>query len=469
MSGPQIWTTPDSPLPHSSDHPLTPGRPSPGTPDLPGEQGEDGAPSEFSPTDGQSDPGGHGTERVELLGGDIAFRPLGISEILDGSIAVIRRHPRAVLGLSVAITTIIQVLNSLGAYFLIGDQARDELTPEPLTRSVGAQFTLGLIGLIMSAYGTLLLAGLLAPVLSRTLFDRPASLGQAWREARPQLARLVGTAAAVLLGSLLVLVVAVLPFVLTLAADGPAGLGVLTGLLGIPLGLTAMVWLYVLWVLAVPAVVLERQTVFGALRRAYRLSRRRWWRTFGTLLLATLITIFMGFVALRLPFLVAQLIFFGEAPSGAGLVGSLAIDTLGRIVSWSLIAPFDAGVIALLYIDRRMRREGFDLDVRTRLPAASSPDGSPDDPLSIWRPVDYPRYQQQHAPTAPYGGYPLTPPYGTPPYPAPQPTPQQDWTPRQGTYSAKAPSHGDGTGQEPRGGRNEGPRDEDDGVSGRGV
>jgi hypothetical protein len=31
-----------------------------------------------------------------------------------------------------------------------------------------------------------------------------------------------------------------------------------------------------------------------------------------------------------------------------------------------VVLPFDAGVIALLYMDRRMRREGLDLDLRTR-------------------------------------------------------------------------------------------------------
>src|SRR5690606_30519975 len=53
--------------------------------------------------------------------------------------------------------------------------------------------------------------------------------------------------------------------------------------------------------------------------------------------------------------------------SGDGAtMGALAVDTLGRIVSWSVVIPFDAGVIALVYMDRRMRREGFDLDLRTR-------------------------------------------------------------------------------------------------------
>lgn len=104
----------------------------------------------------------------------------------------------------------------------------------------------------------------------------------------------------------------------------------------------------------------------GALRRAVTLSKRRWWRTFGALLLATLVTVFMGFFALRIPFLFVQLVFFGDSSGSGSTMGALAVDTLGRIVSWSVVIPFDAGVIALVYMDRRMRREGFDLDLRTR-------------------------------------------------------------------------------------------------------
>lgn len=421
MSGPEAWAAPGSALPTQEPAPAA---------------GTAAAPDAAPPI----------PDRAELLGGDIAFRPLGISEMLDGAITCIRRSPRAVLGLSVAISGVIQVLNSLGAYYFIGDEAREELTPGPVVRSVGTQFTLGLIGLVMSAYGTLLLAGLLAPVLSRTLFGGSASLRQAWRDTRPQLARLIGIAAVVMIVSLLGLVLPVAPFVLLLASDAPPVLEVFAGLVGFPLGLALMVWLYVLLVLAVPAVVLERQTVPGALRRAYQLSRKRWWRTCGTLLLALLITIFMGFLALRIPFLVAQLIFFGDDPGGNALVGALAVDTLGRIVSWSLITPFDAGVIALLYIDRRMRREGFDLDVQTRTnERLAAGDDGPADPLGVWRPVDFPPAAPLPPPPPRARRGPVFPP---PPYPQGPPGAQPQGP---GAYPQGPAPHPQSPGPHPQG------------------
>ncbi|RFS86448.1 hypothetical protein D0T12_07625 [Actinomadura spongiicola] len=316
---------------------------------MPGPDGRDG-------TDVDSDASG-----VQ----EVPFRPMSVSEMLDGAIAGIRRRPRTSLGLAVGMTTVIQVASSIAAYFFIGDEARNEVTPDLLLESLGAQLTLTVMGLVLSAYGILVLAGLLAPILGRELVGAPIAPRQAWRDTRPHLGRLLATAAAVIGVSLVALVLPIFPFALLIAVGAHPGLSVLAGLLGIPIGIGLMVWLYLLFVLAVPAVVLERQTVSGALRRAVALSKGRWFRTFGTLLLAMLVTVFMGFFALRIPFLFVQLAFFGDAEGSDATMAALAVDTLGRIVSWSVVLPFDAGVIALLYMDRRMRREGFDLELRT--------------------------------------------------------------------------------------------------------
>lgn len=320
---------------------------------------------------------------------DVPFRPMSVSEMLDGAIAGIRRRPRTTLGLSVAISTVIQVTSSVAAYFFVGDMARDEVTPAVLMESLGAQTTLTVLGLVLSAYGILLMSGLVAPILGRELVGLPIAPRQAWRDARPRLGRLAVTAAAVMGVSLGALVLPLLPFFTLIAAGAHPAFGVLAGLVGFPLGIGLMVWLYILFVQAVPLVVLERRTVTGALRRAVTLSKGRWFRTCGTLLLALLVTVFMGFFALRIPFLFVQLIFFGDSSGDGATMGALAVDTLGRIVSWSVVLPFDAGVIALLYMDRRMRREGFDLDLRTRgRSAAAVTAGARDDGegfVSLWR------------------------------------------------------------------------------------
>lgn len=331
-------------------------------------------------------------------GSEVPFRPMSISEMLDGAIAGIRHRPRTVLGMSVAISTVVQVAGSVVSYYFIGREARGEITPRALLRSVGAQATLGAVDLVLTAFGILLLSGLLAPVLARTMFGLDISLRQTWLDVRARFGRLVLVAVLLIVVSLAALALPWLPFALAVIGDTNPAVGVLSAVFGIPAGLALMLWTYVLLVQSVPALVMERQGIGGALTRARRLSKGRWWRTFGTLLLAMLVTVFMGFFALRIPFLIAQGLLFGESGSSQ-VLPAIALDTIGRIVSWSVVLPFDAGVIALLYMDRRMRREGFDLDLATR----PVPEGD-EDFFDLWRPSAPSRPVPYAPPVAPAPG-----------------------------------------------------------------
>ncbi|MBE1531402.1 hypothetical protein [Actinomadura algeriensis] len=325
----------------------------------------------------------------------VPFRPMSISELLDGVIAGIRRRPRTILGMSVTVAAVIQIAGSIVAFFFVGDDARDEMTPDVLLSSLGAQVTLNVLLLVLSGFGILLLAGLLAPLLGRELVGLPIPPRRALRDVRPVLGRLLGTAAVVMGASLLAVAAPAVPFVLLAAAGAHPALVVAAAILGFSAGFGLMVWIYVLLVQAVPAVVLERRTVGGALKRARALTKGRWWRLCGALVLALLVTVFMGLFALRIPFIVVQLMFFGD---GGDTLGALAVDTAGRIVAWSVVLPFDAGVIAMLYMDQRMRREGFDLEVRLqRTSSSKSPQGrtgveageSEEDPFTaLWRPAN---------------------------------------------------------------------------------
>lgn len=300
-------------------------------------------------------------DRSELLGGDIPLRPLGVSEIMDAAITGIRRNPKAVLGLSLAASAVIHLLVALVEFFVVGNQDRNGMTPGRLLRIVGGQWLLSTASFILTAYAILILAGLLGPVLGRTLFGLPTTLGQTWREGRPALPRLLGVGATVMVVSLLGLAVPCLPFILLAVATGPVPLIVVFALVGIPAGLVLMVWLYITFVLAAPAVVLEGASFGTALRRAQILIKGRWWRIFGTLLLTVMITFLMSLL-LQIPALI--LIAVVGTPDGG--FTAITILTLARIFATSVTSPFDAGVIALLYIDLRMRREGLDLDVQTR-------------------------------------------------------------------------------------------------------
>ncbi|WP_051951045.1 hypothetical protein [Actinacidiphila yeochonensis] len=86
-------------------------------------------------------------------------------------------------------------------------------------------------------------------------------------------------------GYVVVLLIAMLPGILLIAA-GSDDAGAALTVLGAIVGSACVIWLWVLLSLAPPALVLERQKVFAALKRSAKLVRGAWWRVLGIQILA---------------------------------------------------------------------------------------------------------------------------------------------------------------------------------------
>ena len=287
----------------------------------------------------------------------VPLRPLGLGELLDGAVAVVRRYPRPTLGLSLAVALLSTGLGVLLLILLPRDLFASPTTARDLSDAgVAGTLTGSLATALVTALAGLVLSGIITAVVGRAVLGQPMSTGDAWRTVRPRLLRLVGLA--LLTGLILVAVigVGVLLAVLSYLAAGDAGL-----LVGVPLALAGLVaaYLYIRLSLAAPALVLEKVGVLESLRRSGVLVRRSFWRILGILLLAAMIAGFVGYVV-QIPFLVtgSRSLFTGNGEVGRT---SLVLAQIGSGIATTLTAPFTSGVRALLYIDRRMRAEGLDV------------------------------------------------------------------------------------------------------------
>jgi hypothetical protein len=290
--------------------------------------------------------------------GLLPLRPMATGEILDGVVAVTRAFPRTVLAFGAAIAVVSAVLD-LGITLTIVGPVETNGDPSAVAEdllSAGAVAT-GLnllVGLVTQA----VMAGVMTAVVGRAVMGTGTTTAQAWAEVRPLLPRLLGLSLLVgfaVYGAVVAAVVA-----LVLLAQLGAG-GALLGLLVLSVAGAGAVWLYTRWALAPAVLVLEKQRVRASLRRSAALSRRAFWRLLGILLLAVTIAVVVSLVV-QLPF---QLL--GYNPF-AGLDQDYVLTTrdavLGAVsgaVATTLVAPFAAGVRALLYVDRRMRAEGLDV------------------------------------------------------------------------------------------------------------
>ncbi|MFE1954708.1 glycerophosphoryl diester phosphodiesterase membrane domain-containing protein [Streptomyces sp. NPDC059524] len=338
-----------------------------------------GTPPPGGPGGGQGWGGGYGGyggwqgKPAAAKPGVIPLRPLGVGEILDGAVSTMRTHWRTVLGISLAVAVLTEILVVLLQGIVLKDAANSEAlqnpdaTPGEVFDAMGGLIVGTGAVQIVTLLGTIIATALLTTVTSRAVLGKSVTLGEAWRDARPQILRLLGLTLLLPLIAVVIVFVGAVPGIL-LAIFGSADAGAALGILGGIVGFVIAIWLMIRFSLASPALMLEKQTVGKAMSRSVKLVRGSWWRVFGIQILASLIA---GVVAsiILVPFTVIAGAVSGDGMStfldSGGDAGwaFLIISGIGAVVGSTITFPITAGVTVLLYIDQRIRREALDLEL----------------------------------------------------------------------------------------------------------
>jgi hypothetical protein len=143
------------------------------------------------------------------------------------------------------------------------------------------------------------------------------------------------------------------------------------------------------------------------MRRSRRLVKGAWWRTFGILLLVNVIAGVLANI-LSIPFQTLGLLAAAMMSGSDGLnpyeIVPLLLTAVGTIIASAVTWPFTAVSVALIYVDRRIRREALDLEL-TRS-AGYPPPGQSATPGTMLNgePLDPASYGTPPAPLPPYGG-----------------------------------------------------------------
>ena len=249
------------------------------------------------------------------------LRPLGVGEILDTALAVYRRHAVALWRLVAVVVALPAALN--GALAVAEKQVRD---------SGGSSGSLAILQVL------LLVVSLIASSLATAAAYRLV--------ADAYLGRTVDPAASLRFGLRRFLSVIWISLVI----------GLLVAIASVFL-LIPGIYLFVAWSVAVPALLGENLGIAAALGRSRALVRGRFWPCAGVLILAVLLALVVTLVIL--------------AVLGA-LLGSSGNDTVvfieegvASLFANTLVLPFQVAVTTVLYIDLRVRKEGFDIQLLT--------------------------------------------------------------------------------------------------------
>ncbi len=252
------------------------------------------------------------------------LRPLGLGEILDTAFKIYRRHFRS-LCLAVLVVVVplavISTLVTLSADPSAFDGSADADAAFDETE-VGALAATAVLAVLLSTLATAACTRAVAAAYLGRPVDWKASLRFGLRKLLPLVLVSILTGIAVILG----LIALILP------------------------GIYIAVRLF----LASPALVVEDQTATGAMGRSWTLVKDRWWATFGTILVSTLLIFIISAILQGL--IVAPVI----AGADSGLVGAI-LNTIGTVVTNTITIPLQAAVLTILYFDLRVRKEGFDL------------------------------------------------------------------------------------------------------------
>jgi len=221
------------------------------------------------------------------------------------------------------------------------------------------------LGTILQSIGLILVTGMIAHVTAAAAVGRRLTLGEAWRATHGKRWRLIGLAALLglmMLGLLGAYALTWLPVVLGGELAVIVGYGLLTG----PLFLALLVWFWIrVYYLPVPALMLEPVGVTGAIGRGFRLTRGQFWRTFGIALLTVVIANVAGSMLSLPATLLGPLVAGAFAPQYA-LLGLVLTNAFTAVVAAAFAAPFTTAVTSVQYLDQRMRKEAYDVELMAR-------------------------------------------------------------------------------------------------------
>ncbi|WP_246117449.1 glycerophosphoryl diester phosphodiesterase membrane domain-containing protein [Cellulomonas composti] len=297
-----------------------------------------------------------------LQPGIIPLRPLGLGEILDGAFRAIRANPSVMFGLAALVMSIAVAVQAILTWYVGGqlsgaftDLQDDELVYDGTGDLIGssiAQF----ITLPVTAIASTALTGLLVVSVSRSVLGRKVSISEVLRSRRVW--AVVGFTMLVSLAAVVALGLIVGAVWLLASADQPLAAG-FVGLVAGVAYLLALVWVSVRTLLVTPALMLEERPFWPTIKRSWLLTRRSFWRLLGIYLLTS---IMVGIAAeiIVYPAAIIGLIAFDGDPTS---LGAIAVNSVGSVIAQTLTTVFLSSVVALLYIDVRMRREGLDLEL----------------------------------------------------------------------------------------------------------
>ena len=300
------------------------------------------------------------------------LRPLSLTQLLDRAIRLYRQHFLAFVGIiatALIPLSALQYLITVLSYSSL-QQAAQEMRSASATgdsfRLLAAEMAAmgGGSNLIVQILSFLLVSGIataaLVKAVENSYMGRPVGIIDSY-------ARVLGSWAALMIALIIGLLIA---------------MGILIGWLLIPClgwltGLGMFVYFaYAIYTLIPITVVVEGKTAFGAITRAWNLTRRRFWWVLGFVIVLGILSAVIRTGPAALALLGGRYL-SQSIMAGASLQTQYAIQAaitqMIQMLIQLIFLPLQTTALILMYFDLRVRTEGLDLAIQAASAGTDQP------------------------------------------------------------------------------------------------
>lgn len=273
----------------------------------------------------------------------VALRPRGVGEILDAAFRLCFTHWRTLVAATLVVVVPVQILATIVLFSAFPEALTTDEEVLGTQAAAAEQLSVFTAGLVVSGVLTGLMVLLAIAACFKAVADAYLGTEPDWRSSVRFAVRRLGP----------LLWISVLYF-----------LGVLLGILALIL---PGIFLAVAWSLSFPAALVEDARGAGALKRSFQLVRGRWWPVFAVLLVGAIL---VSVIANIIEFIVLAPVFFTES-----LLAVAILTGLSSIVGYAISTPLQAAIVAIVFFDQRVRKEGLDLELLAQRLGGEAPVG----------------------------------------------------------------------------------------------
>ena len=283
------------------------------------------------------------------------LRPLGVGDIIDRTLRLIRANIVLFIGIALIPDLIVEVLQRASGLSQTLDP--NDLTrllgpggPAPVSRQLQASNLGAIIAVVVVSIAVAVIqAGALIEAIGQRYLGRPITVREAYERGLRAAPRLIlcGLTVGVAFGAVFLL------FAIALAVFNASALGAVVVIVGVIGFFFVFPWAFLSLAVVGPALLLEGLGPIAAIRRSFHLMDKARSRTLGLYILVGIISSILGLV-----FGILFLVSFVTDPTVRAV-----LQTIANVASSTISSPLVYGVLVILYYDLRVRKEAFDLQL----------------------------------------------------------------------------------------------------------